>query len=121
MTDPVFYGGPYSRGALVALVRADTNPEGGAVLLMERLYMTFRASAIDRVIEQTPNAARYYVGYVGWRAGELRAEIGRGVWVVVSANRETVFRKDTEHLWEELLAQSRRVQAGLHTRLVAAR
>lgn len=121
VTDPVFYGGPFSRGALVALVKADTNPGGGAVLLMDKLYMTFRANAIDRVIEQTPNEARFYVGYVGWRPGELRAEVERGLWVVVSANRDTVFRKDTERLWEELLAQSRRIQAGLDARLVAAR
>ena len=61
------------------------------------------------------------MGYVGGRPGELRAEVERGLWVVVSANRDTVFRKDTERLWEELLAQSRRIQAGLNARLVAAR
>lgn len=121
VTDPVFYGGPFSRGALVALVKADTNPGGGAVLLMDKLYMTFRANAIDRVIEQTPNDARYYVGYVGWRPGELRTEVDRGVWVVTGANRDTVFRKDTERLWEELLAQSRRIQADRTKPLVAAR
>src|SRR5689334_20097765 len=31
--DPVYYGGPFSRGALVALVRADAAPGAGSVLL----------------------------------------------------------------------------------------
>ena len=55
---------------------------------------------------------RYYVGYVGWRPGELRAEIDKGLWSVVDADLEVVFRKDTEGLWEELLQQSRRIRAG---------
>src|SRR5215212_5698677 len=33
--EPVFYGGPFSRGALVALVRSDANPGGGSVLIMK--------------------------------------------------------------------------------------
>ena len=111
VVDPVYYGGPFSRGALVALVRADQTPGAGSVLVMRNLYMTFRANTIDQVIEATPNEARYFVGYVGWRPGELRGEIDRGLWSVLDADVETVFRKDTEGLWEELLQQTRRIRA----------
>jgi len=108
--EPVYYGGPYSRDALVALVRARHDP-GGSVPLMKNLYLAFRASTIDHVIETTPNDARYYVGYVGWRAGELRREIDHGLWSVLGPDAEIVFRKDTEGLWEELLRQSHRIRA----------
>ena len=111
VVDPVYYGGPFSRGALVALVRADGNPGAGSVPIMKHLYMAFRANTIDQIIEATPNEARYYVGYVGWRPGELRAEIDKGLWSVIDADLEVVFRKDTEGLWEELLQQSRRIRA----------
>jgi putative transcriptional regulator len=111
--DPVFYGGPFSRGALVALVHADQSPGQGAVLLMKDLYLAFRANTIDHVIETTPNEARYYVGYVGWRPGELKSEIDRGLWSVQGADLEMVFRKDTEGLWEELQQSSKRIRAGL--------
>jgi putative transcriptional regulator len=111
VVDPVYYGGPFSRGALVALVRADQTPGAGSVLVMRNLYMTFRANTIDQVIESTPNEARYFVGYVGWRPGELRGEIDRGLWSVLDADVETVFRKETEGLWEELLQQTRRIRA----------
>src|SRR5678815_4549484 len=105
--DPVYYGGPFSRGALVALVRSDTSPGAGSVLLMKNLYLAFRANTIDHVIETTPNDARYFVGYVGWLPGELRSEIDRGLWSVLDADLELIFRKDTEGLWEELLQQSK--------------
>jgi len=113
VVDPVFYGGPFSRGALVALVRGDNAPGAGSVLLMKNLYLAFRANTIDHVIETTPNEARYFVGYVGWRPGELRGEIDRGLWSVVNAELEVIFRKDTEGLWEELLQQSKRIRAAL--------
>ena len=106
VVEPVFYGGPFSRGALVALVRSDQAPGGGSVLLMHNLYLAFRANTIDHVIETTPNDARYFVGYVGWRPGELKSEIDRGLWSVMNADVDTIFRKDTDSLWEELLQQS---------------
>jgi putative transcriptional regulator len=111
VVDPVYYGGPFSRGALVALVKTEATPGTGSVQLMKNLYLAFRANIIDHVIEATPNAARYYVGYVGWRPGELRREIDRGLWSVLDADLEVVFRKDTEGLWEELLQQTRRIRA----------
>jgi putative transcriptional regulator len=121
VVEPVFYGGPFSRGALVALVRTDHAPGGGSVLLMNNLYLAFRANTIDHVIETTPNDARYFVGYVGWLPGELKSEIDRGLWSVMNAEVDTVFRKDTEGLWEELLQQTRRIRAESPLPALAAR
>jgi putative transcriptional regulator len=112
VVEPVFYGGPFSRGALVALVRTDHAPGGGSVPLMNNLYLAFRANTIDHVIETTPNDARYFVGYVGWL---------RGLWSVMNAEVDTVFRKDTEGLWEELLQQTRRIRAESPLPALAAR
>jgi putative transcriptional regulator len=111
VVEPVFYGGPFSRGALVALVKSDSSPGAGTVPLMKNLYLAFRANTIDHIIEATPNQARYFVGYVGWRPGELKSEIDRGLWSVHDADLELVFRKDTDGLWEELLQASRRIRA----------
>ena len=121
VVDPVYYGGPFSRGALVALVRADQSPGPGTVPLMKNLYLAFRANTIDHVIEATPNEARYYVGYVGWRPGELKTELDRGIWSVLHADVETVFRKDTDSLWEELHQQTKRIRADAAPSLAVAR
>jgi putative transcriptional regulator len=121
VVDPVYYGGPFSRGALVALVHADAETGGGTVPFMPHLYLAFRANVIDHVIETTPNDARYFVGYVGWRPGELRSEIDRGLWSVLDADIETVLRKDTDGLWEELLQQTKRIRASAAATLAVAR
>jgi len=109
--EPVYYGGPFSRGALVAVVKADATPGAGTVQLMKNLYMAFRVNTIDLVIETHPNDARYYVGYVGWRPGELQSEIDRGIWAVLSADPDIVFRKNMDGLWEEMLQQTKSIRA----------
>ena len=109
--EPVYIGGPFSRGALVAVVRRDSSPGQGSLQMMKNLFMAFRVNTIDQIIETTPNDARYYVGHVVWRPGQLKDEIDRGVWSVLSADPDVIFRKDTENLWEELLLQTRRIRA----------
>jgi putative transcriptional regulator len=111
VTDPVYYGGPFSPGALVALVRTAETPGAGSVPLMKNLFLTFRANTIDHVIETTPNDARYFVGFVRWRPGELRQEIDRGYWSVIDADLDLVFRKNTEGLWDELRQQTKQIRA----------
>ena len=111
--EPVFYGGPLSRSALVALVKSNASPGEGSVPLTPGLFLAFRATTIDHVIETSPNEARYYVGFVGWRPGELNQEIERGVWTVRYADIEIAFRKNTEGMWEELQSRSRELRAGL--------
>ena len=65
-----------------------------------------------------PNDARYYVGYIVWRPGELRSEIDRKVWNVVNASPDIVFRKDTSTLWEELSRMARAVTASVDADLL---
>ena len=97
-----------------ALRRMPVKPASVAALLgHHEVYLAFRANTIDEVIENTPNEARYFVGYVGWRPGELRTEIDRGLWSVHNADVGTIFRKDTEGLWEELLQSTRRIRAAV--------
>lgn len=115
VTETVRYGGPFSSSALVAIIKAESNPGLGAMQLMTNLYIAFRSTTIDKVIESTPNEARYFVGFVGWKPGELKAEVDRSLWAVVRADRATVFQKDTSRLWEELIVRSRQLTAKLDT------
>jgi putative transcriptional regulator len=111
VVEPVYFGGPFSRSALVAVVRRDASPGQGSVALMKHLFLAINVTTIDRIIETTPNEARYYVGYVIWRPGELRQEIDRGLWSVQTADPDVVLRKNTDGLWEEMLRLSRRITA----------
>jgi putative transcriptional regulator len=109
--DPVFFGGPFGQSAVFAVVRAASNPGGGSVALAKDLYFAARVDVVDKIIESTPNDARYYVGYVGWRPGELRQEIDRGLWYVIDADPELVFRKEPKGMWEELVRRARQLTA----------
>lgn len=120
VVDPVYWGGPFSRGAVVALVRSHLSPGDGSIAVMKDLYLAFPAKTIDHVIETAPNDARYFIGYVGWLPGELKGEIDRGLWSVLDADMGLVFRKDTDTLWEELLQASRRIRAGEPAKLHVA-
>ncbi len=101
VADPVYFGGPQMIDALFAVV--PRNPGEQALPLFGELYVTNRAGAIDRIIEQTPNDARYFTGFVGWEPGELENEIARGHWYVTEPEAGLIFRRDTSRMWDELV------------------
>ena len=103
VTDPVYLGGPQSADALFAFTRR--NPGSPSMRVLDELYLSGHAGVIDQVIEETPNDARYFAGYVAWTAGELAAEIDAGYWYLGPADEETVLRHDTATLWDELVAR----------------
>jgi putative transcriptional regulator len=113
VVDPVYFGGPMVAGSLVALVHAEQNPGAGSIELLEHLYLCMHSKVIDQIIETRPNEARYYAGMVQWRPGELQQELNRGLWHVFDADESTVFRKNTEGLWEELLKRASGLRAAL--------
>lgn len=99
--DPVYFGGPEMVQAIFAVVRRD--PGEPAVRLFGDVFVAANAGAIDRIIDKTPNDARYFAGFVGWQPGELAAELAAGYWYVSEPEAGLVFRKDTEALWDELM------------------
>ena len=111
--DPVYFGGPMLRQAVFAVVHIDHTPGPGSIQMMKELFLATQGAVVDHIIEETPNEARYYVGYVAWRPGELRQEVDRGLWYVLDADPELAFRKDPGGLWEELLRRARAVTAGV--------
>jgi len=114
--DPVYFGGPMLRQAVFAVVHIDHTPGPGSIQMMKELFLATQGAVVDHIIEETPNEARYYVGYVAWRPGELRQEVDRGLWYVLDADPDLVFRKDPDSLWEELLRRARAVTAGAPAR-----
>lgn len=101
VAEPVFLGGPESTNAIFAMVARD--PGQGAVHLFGDVFITAHAKAVDRIIEQTPNDARYYAGFVGWRPGELADELDKGWWYAAEPEKDVVFSRETGDLWETLI------------------
>jgi len=101
VADPVFFGGPERVNAIFAVV--PRNPGGTSVRLFGELFVTVQAETVDRIIEQTPNDARYFAGFVGWQPGELAAELEAGFWYTADPDAALVFSHDTGTMWETLL------------------
>lgn len=101
VADPVYFGGPERPNAIFAVV--PRNPGAPSVRLFDELYVTAQSDAVDRIIEQTPNEARYFAGFVGWRPGELAAELDKGFWFTAEPDAALVFSDDTGSMWEALM------------------
>lgn len=101
VVDPVYFGGPEAADEIFAMVRR--NPGAPSLRLFGDLFVTANARNVDRIIETTPNEARYFVGFVGWRPGELAAEIEKGFWYLGRPDPGLVFQKETGTLWEDLV------------------
>lgn len=105
VVEPVYYGGPIREDAILALLRRD--PGGPSLHLFDDLFLTANVTVIDKIIEQTPNGARYFVGFVGWRPGELASELETGYWHAFDADTDAVLRKSTDGMWEEFVQKAK--------------
>jgi len=101
VVDPIYFGGPEMAHGIFALRRGD--PGKPSMRLFGDLFITGNARVVDAIIEQTPNDARYFAGFVGWLPDELAKEIASGYWYVGDADEALVLRRDTGALWHELL------------------
>jgi putative transcriptional regulator len=115
ITDPVFLGGPADVQALFALVRAERCPGTTCLQMMPGLFAVIDAGAVDKVIEANGDDARFVMGLVVWRPGELQQEVDRGAWYVLDSDSALALR-DPKGLWEELVLRSRQLQRGMRVR-----
>lgn len=103
VADPVRFGGPEMTDTIFAIARSRADAGGETQPLFGDLVVATRADVIDRIIERTPNDARYFIGFVRWGAGELETEIANGFWYVIEAQGDLMFRKDAHGMWQELV------------------
>jgi putative transcriptional regulator len=109
-TEPLYFGGPVERMALFAAFRGDASP-GESFPVIEDVHIALHPETVEQLLRKPPAALRFFVGYAGWAPGQLKGELARGDWWVVSADADTVFRKDTATLWDDLARRARSVTA----------
>ena len=102
VVEPVYAGGPaLSRGVFAVTRNAPANGDS-VVPLMPGLVVAIDGDTVDRIIETTPNDARYFVGLMIWAPEELDEEIEQGAWNVRPADVDTVLRAGSPGLWKSL-------------------
>ena len=101
--DRIYLGGPVMRQAIVALLRSDTAPAAAAFHVLKDVYLTMHADNLQKLLGDTKAQYRLYAGFSGWAPRQLESEFMRDGWYILPADEKTVFRKDTEGMWKELI------------------
>jgi len=75
----------------------------GTIPIAPDLFLAYETKAVDSIIESESDHARFFLGMVVWRPGQLDDELDRGLWYVDEPEAKLVLRRKTDGLWEELL------------------
>jgi len=112
VVDPLFLGGIVDMNTVFALVERRGSGKDDSIRIAPNLFLAFESKAIDRIIESESDHARFFLGLVVWRPGQLDDELERGLWYVDEPEAKLVLRRKTDGLWEELV---RRLEARAKT------
>ncbi len=98
--DKVYFGGPVDLRSVWFLVRA-TKPPEHAVRACEGVYLSADRDLLVRLLhrDKPMDGLRIFIGYAGWAADQLEAEIGDGDWTVEHADPNAIFSGRSEHPW----------------------
>jgi len=108
--EPIFFGGPVAPQGLFAVFQADRF-SGAALPMLPGLYLAIAPDSIDALLGNPPPKIRFFSGYSGWAPGQLWGELERGDWLLAEADADTVFRKDTSRLWQDMVRRASAVRA----------
>lgn len=100
----LYHGGPMENESLYVL---HNNPAiiDNSTKLAENLYLggdfTQTVQSIDKG-KITDASIKLFIGYCGWEAGQLEAEIAEGSWRLINGSSELIFSSDPALLWKTL-------------------
>jgi putative transcriptional regulator len=106
VVDPLYLGGPEGYNRVFAFVDRKDAVGKDALPLMPGVFLVADGKAVDKVIEGDPQHARFFLGLVTWRPGQLEDELDRGFWYVEKPDAKLILEKKTDGLWEELVRRS---------------
>ena len=98
----VHQGGPV-QGPLTLLHR---DPVLGDEAVLPGVFHTATATSIEQLIATGADPLRCYVGYAGWGAAQLEAELQTASWLTLQAEAEHIFHDGPEDLWTQVYARA---------------
>jgi putative transcriptional regulator len=101
--DPVYLGGPVELSTVQALLRSPSKSDD-LVHILGSVYATASKDIIEKSITTgaEPSKFHLYMGYAGWAAGQLEAEMELGAWSVLRTTPDEIFDEDPDSLWTRL-------------------
>ena len=99
----LWVGGPVQTTSVVVLADfADT--EAGAMLVTDRIGLVLPDADLE-TIPDVVRRARAFLGYAGWGAGQLEAELAGEDWIVAEPVPDDLFTSAPERLWSRVLVR----------------
>ncbi|MEK9850501.1 MAG: YqgE/AlgH family protein [Candidatus Puniceispirillum sp.] len=101
---PIHIGGPVENGRGFVLHTQDhMRPESVAVT--PEIGLTSSIKILRDITDGTgPTQSIISLGYAGWSAGQLEAEMAENAWLNIPAKSELVFHSDIDNLWNKAFA-----------------
>jgi putative transcriptional regulator len=97
----LYIGGPVQPEAVVALAEFEDPDQAASLALGDIGFL--RADADPFEVAGGVRRARIFLGYAGWGAAQLEAELEESAWILEPAHPGDVFATDAESLWSEVL------------------
>jgi putative transcriptional regulator len=102
---PVHFGGPVEPARGFVLHSAEYKREG-TMPINDKIAMTATMEVLQALADgEGPAQALLALGYAGWGAGQLDAEMQANGWLVAPPDEEIIFNPNTESKWEQALAK----------------
>ena len=98
--DPVLAGGPVQTDR--GFVLHSPGPLWDSTLpVSDWLHLTTSRDILEALARgEGPSSALIALGYAGWEAGQLEAEVAQNAWLTVPADERLVFQTALDERWE---------------------
>ena len=107
VADPLFLGGTVDMNLVFALVETHGSRKDGTIPIAPDLFLAYETKTVDRIIESESDHARFFLGMVVWRPGQLDDELDRGLWYVDEPEAKLVLAGQSALPPSNLLAEVR--------------
>ncbi len=94
---PVFLGGPVGKNQLMFAAFEWEATDG------LRLNHNVDVEEAHERVEEDPASIRAFVGYAGWSAGQLEAEMKENAWILQKPTRAALTPEHLPKLWFEIM------------------
>ena len=102
----IFYGGPMDTGRGFVLHSSDYESEESTLPISENISLTATLDILRAIAKgRGPRQAIFALGYAGWEAGQVEAEIQANSWIHCDADPDLLFAEDAEAKWAAALSK----------------